>query len=116
MKQLEVTAKKGEASATIFVNVPEDLEEGIEMYGEDAILSNALASGKITIQAGMRTALAAGKDSEAIQAQYNDWKLGVHQKGGGFDPIAASLNKFAQMSPEDQAAYLEQLKARAAQE
>lgn len=112
----EVSAKspKLEMETTAFIDVPETLAEAEEMYGEEAMLSNALANWCVTLQAGIRRMHVAGKTDEEIQVAMGDAKMGVATSGGRVDPIQASLAKFKTMNPEEQAEYLEKLKEAAA--
>lgn len=112
----EVSAKspKLEMESVAFVNVPETLDEAEEMYGGEAVLSNALANWCVTLQAGIRRMHVAGKTDEEIQIVMGEAKMGVATSGGRVDPIQASLAKFKTMNPEEQADYLEKLKAAAA--
>lgn len=118
MKQFEVSAKvpaKGdipEQSATVYVNGPENLEEAIDLYGEDAVLSNALANWRITLQGNIRSGLRKGETPESIQERLTDAKMGVSLKKGAVDPMAAFLAKFQAAPPEERAKMLEALKAK----
>jgi len=118
MKQMEVSATvpKNEAkkvmeekSAVIMVNYADSLDEALEMFGEEAVLTNAFANWRVTLQAGIRRALVAGKSQDQIQTEFASAKMGVATTGARIDPITASLAKFKGMTPEEQAAYLEQL-------
>ena len=123
MKQFEVSAtvpkKEGEKgreedkSAAIYVNYPETLEEAKTAIGEEAILTNAFANWRVTLQAGIRRAILAGKTQEQIQAEFKDAKMGVAVQGAKIDPLQASLAKFKTMSKEEQAAFLKDLRAAA---
>lgn len=119
MKQIEVTATvpkneakgvKEDKSATVFVNYAETLDEAKSLYGEEAILTNAFANWRITLQAGIRRALLAKKTVEQVIAEFASAKMGVATVGAKVDPIIASLAKFKTMSPEEQAEYIEQLR------
>ena len=123
MKKTEITATqpaneskgiKEDMSATIVVEYPESLDEAKQVYGEEAMLSNAFANWRITLQAGIRRALCSGKTAEQIQAEFATAKMGVSTTGARVDPIQASLALFKTMSKEDRAKYLADLKAAAA--
>ena len=113
MKDLVVTAKNGKEegapSASVTVKVPETLAEAQQMYGEAAILSNAMANGIITLQAGIRRELKAGKKPEEIATKLASWKLGVAVERSAVDPKAAFMARFAAMTPEEQAAEIKRL-------
>lgn len=115
-REVTATAKKleNQPSATVLVDWPESLEEAAEMFSEEAILSNAFANGRVTVQAGIRRMLEAGKTEDEIQEAFKDWKLGVATAGlGGGDPLDRAAAKFKTMTPEEQAKFLEKLRAEA---
>jgi hypothetical protein len=113
MKETVVTAKNGKEegspSASVTIQVPETLDEARQMYGDAAILSNAMANGIITLQAGIRRELKAGKTQAEIAAKLSGWKLGVAVERSAVDPKAAFLARFAAMTPEEQAAEIKKL-------
>lgn len=119
-EKMEVSAKvpakdgKPEKSAVVYVTTGKDAEEMIKMFGQEAVKTNADANWKVTLQAAIRRALENGKTQEQIQQALADAKMGVKTSTGKVDPIQASLAAFASMTKEDQKAYLEQLKAAAA--
>lgn len=116
-KLMEVSAKspKHDRETTVMVNFGETLKESKEMFGADAVNSNAFANWRVTLQASIRRMHDAGKSDEEIQAALKDAKMGVAVSGGRVDPIQASLAQFATWTPEKQEAYLQQLRERAAQ-
>ncbi len=123
MKQVEVTAKlpknaekgrKEDLTGICFVNYAETLKEAREMFGDEAVLSNAFANWRVTLQAGVRRALGLGKTGDQIATEFKDAKMGVATTGGRADPIQASLAKFKTMNAKEQAAYLEELRQLAA--
>ena len=85
MIQKEIAAKvpankeKGteEMTAAIVVNYTDDLLEAEEMFGGEAILTNAFRNWAVTLQSGIRTALKAGMSPEQIQTKFADAKMGV---------------------------------------
>lgn len=99
---------------TAYVNYGESLDEAVQMFGEEAILSNAWANWRVTLQAAGRRLLAAGKSPEEIQAQLENAKMGVALEKTTVDPVTAALMKFKTMNEEEQSAFLEKLKAAAA--
>jgi len=124
MKQAEVSAKlpakegvKGreqDLSATVIVNYAETLKEASEMFGEEAVLSNAFANWRVTLQAGIRRSLDAGKTPDQIASDFAAAKMGVATGGARVDPLTASLAKFKLMDKAEQANYLKQLRDLAA--
>lgn len=116
MVQREVTAKapKLEKEATVVVNYADSVEEAVEMFGEEAILSNAFANWRVTLQANIRKSLESGMEPEDVQTKLADAKMGVASTGGRVDPQAAFIAKFKTSSPEEQAAMLDKLREAAA--
>jgi hypothetical protein len=119
MEKLEVTARvpakddAPEKSATVFVNTGATSAEMVEMFGDEAVKSNANANWVVTLQAAIRRGLNANKTPDAIQAELADAKMGVKTSLGKVDPIQASLAMFKTMSKEERKAYLADLKAAA---
>lgn len=115
MKLMTVQAKapKIDKTATASVNYAENVKEAVEMFGEEALLTNAFANWRVTIQAGIRNALTAGLEQDAIQKKFADAKMGVAVTGA-VDPQAAFIAKFKSAPPEEQAKMLALLKASAA--
>ena len=124
MKQMEVSAnvpkneKKGimeDKSAAVLVNYGETIEESIQLFGAEAMNSNAFANWRVTLQAGLRRGLIAGKTQDQLQADFAAAKMGVATAGGRVDPIQASLARYKSMTSEERKAYLTQLKEAAAE-
>jgi len=116
--ELAVTAKigKGESASvpmTINVQAGETAEESIEMFGTEAVNSNANANWKVTLQSAVRAAIKAGLTPEAAQEKLGGSKMGVNQPRGSADPVAAMMNKWGAMDPEAKKAFMAQLKAAA---
>jgi len=115
-KQMEVTAKvpakdnKPEMSGGCVVQYGETAVESISMFGDEAVNSNAFAAWRVTLQAGIRRSLIAGKTAEQIQAEFGNAKMGVAVMGAKVDPITASLAKFKTMTKEEQSAYIKALR------
>ena len=121
MKKEQVTANVPEnkekgikaASAVIEVNYAENVKEAVEMFGEDAVLSNAFANWRVTLQANIRSGLKRGETQEQIQARLADAKMGVAAQGAKIDPVQAYMAKFASATPEEQKKMLAELQKRA---
>ena len=103
-----------EMQATITVDFAEDIKEAVAMYGEEAVLSNAFANWRVTLQSNIRSALKRGEKPEAISARLASAKMGVAQQGAKVDPVQAYLAMFASATPEKQAEMLSELKKKAA--
>lgn len=117
MKQMTVTAKdpKSGREASITVNTGETAKEMIEMFGDEAVASNANANWVVTLQAGIRNALKRGETAEQIQTRLGTAKMGVKVVGGGgrVDPVQAYLAMFQNATPEKQAEMLKELQKKA---
>jgi hypothetical protein len=107
--------KKGteEMTAAIVVNYTESLEEAKEMFGEEAILTNAFRNWAVTLQSGIRTALKAGHNVEQIQEKFGSAVMGVAQVGTKVDAEQAFIAKFKTATPDKQAEMLQMLKVAA---
>lgn len=128
MKPIAIAAKvpkdekagKPELTATInvnYVDVDGDpkkaMAEAIQMYGEKAILTNAFANWRVTLQANIRSGLEKGETQAQIQARLADAKMGVAAQGAKVDPKQAFLAQFQSATPEQQKALLAELQAAA---
>ena len=107
--------KKGteEMTAAVVVNYTDDIDEANEMFGAEAILTNAFRNWAVTIQSGISTALKAGMSPEQIQDKFADAKMGVAMIGAKVDAETAFIAKFKTATPEKQAEMLEMLKVAA---
>lgn len=115
VKDVSAKSPKLERETVIMVNYGENVAESVEMFGDDAVNSNALANWIVTLQAGIRRAHSAGKTDDEIQELLGNAKMGVAVSGGRVDPIQASLAKFKTMNAGEQADYLDKLRAAAAE-
>ena len=115
VKEISARSPKLERETVVLINFGETAEESIEMFGGEALNSNAFANYRVTVQAGIRRGHEANKTDEQIADEFADAKMGVALTGAAVDPIQASLLKFKTMTPEGQADYLEKLKAAAAE-
>lgn len=100
-------------SASVEVNYPENVQEAVKLYGEEALLTNAFANWRVTLQANIRGGLKRGETPAAIQARLKDAKMGVAVTGAKIDPQAAFIAKFKSATPAEQAKMLAELKAAA---
>jgi len=115
VKEVSAKSPKLDRETAVVVNYGETAEESLEMFGAEACNSNAWANWKVTLQAAIRRGHDANKTDEQIQDELAEAKMGVAVTGAAVDPIQASLLKFKTMNPEEQADYLEKLKAAAAE-
>lgn len=118
-KSVEATvpanAEKGiqEMAASVIVKYAETVEEAVQMFGEEAILSNAFANWRVTLQGNIRSKLKAGMPADEIASLLADAKMGVAAVGGKVDAQTAFIAKFKTATPEKQAEMLEMLRAAA---
>ena len=100
-------------TAAISIDVPESIEEATSMFGGPAVLTNALANWKVTLQGNIRSGLKRGESAEAIATRLASAKMGVAATGSKVDPVQAYLAMFQAATPEKQAEMLRELKNRA---
>ena len=115
LKEVSAKSPKLKRETVIMVNYGKDVDESVDMFGAEAVNSNALANWTVTLQAGIRRAHTAGKTDDEIQELLENAKMGVAVSGGRIDPIQASLAKFKTMNENERAEFLESLKAAAAE-
>jgi hypothetical protein len=117
MKKLSVTATKeinGEKKqATVEFEVGDNVEESIKMFGAEVVNSGFIADAVIDLQAFLRRRIEKGEDQAVIAQAATGWKPGVKMPRVS-DPVGALMAKFPTMTKEEQAAIINQLKARAA--
>lgn len=122
MERLSVAAKvpanekKGNKElgpCTVTVNTGKDAKEMIQMFGDEAVKSNAEANWIVTLQSGIRAGLKKGETPEQIQARLKDAKMGVATKGVKVDPVQAYIAQFQSATPQEQKKMLADLNKRA---
>jgi len=99
-----------EMQAVVTVNYAETLDEALQMYGEEAVLSNAFANWRVTLQSNIRSKLKAGLTPEQIQESLGSAKMGIAAGGAKIDAQQAFIMKFKVATPEKQAEMLEMLR------
>lgn len=98
--------------ASLEYDFTSSLTEMVEKFGEEIVYQLAVQQARISLQAAMRRLILEGNSEESIRIQLEDWRPGA-QVGKTADPFAATLAKFATLSPEEQAEYLEKLRVQA---
>ena len=98
---------------TIVVSTGKDDKEMVQMFGAEAVKTNAEANWAVTLQSNIRSGLKKGETPDQIAARLKDAKMGVAQKGVQIDPVQAYLAKFQGATPEEQQKMLAELKSRA---
>lgn len=116
MKKETISAQlpKQNLSAAVAIDFPENLKELVAIAGEEAVLTNALANWRVTLQANIRGGLVRGETQEAIQARLAGAKMGVAVRGAKVDPIQAFMAQFASSTPEKQKELMAEITKRAA--
>lgn len=100
--------------ATIEVETGSSAKEMIEMFGDEAVKSNADANWRVTLQSNIRAGLKRGETQEQIQERLKTAKMGVAAQGAKVDPVQAYLAEFQNATPERQQQMLAELQKRAA--
>jgi hypothetical protein len=91
-------------------NFGADLNEAVSLFGESLVYEYFKANATVRLQAFVRTRIEAGKTADEIQEEANQWKPG-EVKRSSKDPKEEIAKQFAKLSPEQQAAYLDSLRA-----
>lgn len=99
---------------TIEVTTGTSAEELVQLFGGDAVKSNAESNWTVTIQSNMRAGMKKGETQEQLQARLGQAKMGVAARGVIVDPVQAYIAKFQSATPEQQKAMLAELQTKAA--
>lgn len=122
-EKLSVTAKvpankekgtKELGPCTIAVDTGKSTAEMIQLFGDEAVKSNADANWIVTLQSNIRAGLKKGETAEQIATRLASAKMGIAQKGIKIDPIQAYLATFQSATPDEQKKMLAELQKRAA--
>lgn len=130
MKQISISARvpkkkddpnSKELKATVAVNyvdldgdIDKAYEEAATVFGKKAVLSNAFANWRVTLQSGLRAGLEKGETQESLQNRFGNAKMGVATTGGVVDAEAAFAAKFAAATKEEREKMIARLQAQAA--
>lgn len=108
---IEVKAKsEGQEEVSVSYDFGKDLDDMVDKFGKDIVFTNARAQMKIKLQANMRTWMSAEppRDVAAMAAM---WKPGA-VVDRALDPVTVAKNYVATLAtPEEKAAFLEQIKS-----
>lgn len=107
----QITKEDGTPGAgiTFEYELGETLNETIEAFGEDTVLSYTHRALVIAAQSAARGLIRQGKSHEEIVAYMKDWKPGVPRVGKTPDEKIKAL--WEKMSPDDRARLAKELKA-----
>lgn len=97
----------------IEINVGSTAAEDIQMFGDEVVKSNFESNVTVTVQSNMRSGMKKGETQEQLQARLGSYKPGVAARAAVVDPVQAYIAKFASATPEQQAAMINELKAKA---
>jgi hypothetical protein len=109
-----VVVQKQVGPFTIEVNTGKDADELVQMFGGEAVKSNAESNWVITLQSNMRAGMKKGETQEQLQTRLGSAKMGVAQRGAVVDPVQAYIAKFQSATPDEQKKMLAELQKRAA--
>jgi len=115
--QVPANEKKGTPQlgpVTINVDTGATAKECIEIFGDEAVKTNAQANWIVTLQSNIRGGLKRGETQEQMQVRLGTAKMGVASKGVKVDPVQAYLASFESATPEKQKEMLAELQKRAA--
>lgn len=107
----EIVATKGERSVGTTYDFGGSVGEAVKLFGDEVVYSGFVRSAVITAQAIIRKGIEGGLSDADCVAKISAWKPGVSQTRV-VDTTAAFLRKFAALTPEEQEAEIEKLKAR----
>lgn len=90
--------------------IPEALDALVDEFGEDVVASAANQHLRVQAQAAIRRLLEAGKTDDEIEATMKTWQPGMKIASAPKDPKAAFRAAWSQMSAEERAELLRDLK------
>lgn len=113
MAATEIKAKlsDGERQFVGSYDFGENLDQMVEKFGKEVVMTNARANMVITAQSVCRRGIKAGKSDAEIQDILTAWKPGV-QAAAISDPLGALERAFAAATPEKQAELLKAVQER----
>ena len=113
-KVYEISAKNGKEadapSASINWTGPETIEEAIQMFGGEAVLTNAISNFTVTMQSRIRSMIKAGKTPDEMQAALGSLAMGVQMPRSAADPLATLKAKLPSMTEEQKKALIAELR------
>lgn len=113
--EVNVNAPKVDRSWTGEYDFGQNLNDAVAMFGADVVYNNFVDSAVITLQGLVRGKLSKGMTDSDIADVVSKWKPGVTLRTHGTkDPMAAIKAKFAGMTAEEKAAFIDKLTALAA--
>ena len=112
MPTITTKAPKSGAECTVNYNFGGTLEGAVDLFGAEAVYAVFTQQAAVKIQGVVRRALESGATQEEIQAKVDAYKFGVVNRaaGKGKTKKEKALNAFADMTPEEKAAFIAELK------
>ena len=101
-------------SASVEYHFGDNLDEAIELFTSEVVLSLFTQAAVIKAQSQLRAQLKANHDEEAIEAYFTTWKPGVAAPRVAKDPTGTFAKAFEQMSEDEQQAAIAMLQEKAA--
>jgi hypothetical protein len=95
---------------TVEVEYGDTAAESIQLFGDEAVNSNAFANWRVTLQANIRGGLKRGETPEAIRARLAGAKMGVAVAGAKVDSEQAYIAKFMAANPEERKQMIQKLR------
>ena len=111
----EAKGTKELGPATITVDTGETAAEMIQMFGDEAVRSQAQGAWVVSLQGAIRSGLKRGEEEAVMQTRLGSAKMGISSKGAQIDPTQAYQAQFLAATPEDQVKMIKQLQQRAAE-
>lgn len=93
------SAEDGKVTATIGVNVGDNLREAVELYGEDFVYDNYVRQVVVSAQGKVRRELDAGTPVSAVEQEFDDLDP-TEKRTSVQDPQAQAMRALKKMSPE----------------
>ena len=116
-RKITANAPKVDKSATAEINVPTNLKEAAEVWGEDVCMSHLLGSVTINVQSSIRRKLEGSKTTEPMEPEAIAKSLANYKPTKApdrMDPIEKMAAQVDKLSPEQREALIKQLTAKAA--
>lgn len=111
MATTKISAKRQKTGQTVEADfdMPDDLDTLVSKYGKEIVYSHAKGSLVVALQGFMRGQLDRNKSAAEVQTAVADWKPG--QRKQGKSPVEKAREQIANLSPEEKAAILKELRS-----
>lgn len=111
--QIKASVPKLKKELTVTISFPKTLEEAMEIYPPEVILSNAFSTWTRTVQDMIRKLIIAGKSDEEVQSTIDTVQMGevLSRESTKVDVKRAFSNSFKVATPEMQQEMLAMLQS-----